>query len=103
MPVLVPPVDGCRRPGPQGRDARTGPLHGRALHRLRRAVQHRGADVSDGTPPKPRPNWSLILGLLVGVGVALAIFIPAIMTRPTPKPVSPPAATTISTSPVGLP
>ena len=52
---------------------------------------------------RDRPNWGLILGLLVGVVVALAIFIPAIMTRPSPKPTSPTATATISTSAVGLP
>ena len=59
--------------------------------------------MSDGTPPKPRPNWGLILGLLVGVGVALAIFIPAIMTRPTPKSPPPLASTSVTTSGVALP
>ncbi len=59
--------------------------------------------MSEGTPPKPRPNWGLILGLLVGVGVALAIFIPAIMTRPTPKSTTSPASTSVTTSGVALP
>jgi hypothetical protein len=57
--------------------------------------------VSDDTPPKPRPNWGLILGLLVGVGVALAIFIPAIMTRPTPKSTTP--GTLVTSSGLALP
>jgi len=34
----------------------------------------------------------LILGLLVGVGVALAILTPALMTRPSPKPASTPVS-----------
>ena len=59
--------------------------------------------MSDNTSPKPRPNWGLIFGLLVGVGVALAIFIPAIMTRPTPKSPTPLASTPVSTSAVALP
>ncbi len=61
--------------------------------------------MTDGaTTPKERPNWGLILGLLVGVGVALAIFIPAIMARPSPKPTSTLVTTPISTSAaVGLP
>ena len=59
--------------------------------------------MSDGTPPKPRPNWGLIFGLLVGVGVALAIFVPAIMTRPTPKSTTPPASTVVTSSGVALP
>ena len=59
--------------------------------------------MSDGTPPKPRPNWGLILGLLVGIAAALAIFIPAIMTRPSPKPTSPTATASSSTSAVALP
>ena len=59
--------------------------------------------MSDNTSPKPRPNWGLILGLLVGVGVALAIFIPAIMTRPTPKSTTAPASISVTTSGVALP
>ena len=57
----------------------------------------------DGTTPKPRPNWGLIFGLLVGVGVALAIFIPAIMTRPAPRSTPPLASTPVSTSAVAIP
>lgn len=45
-----------------------------------------------GTTSRQRPNWALILGLLVGVGVALAIFIPALMTRPGPKSASTPVS-----------
>ena len=57
----------------------------------------------DGTTTKQRPNWGLILGLLVGVGVALAIFIPAIMTRPAPRSTAPLASTPVSTSAVAIP
>ncbi len=57
----------------------------------------------DGTTTKQRPNWGLILGLLVGVGVALAIFIPAIMTRPAPRSTPPLASTPVSTSAVAIP
>ena len=50
--------------------------------------------MSEGnaTASRPRPNWALILGLLVGVGVALAIFIPALMTRPSPKSANTPVS-----------
>ena len=59
--------------------------------------------TDDSTTSKQRPNWGLIFGLLVGIAGALALFIPAIMTRPSPKPTSAPATTTLSTSAVGLP
>ena len=52
---------------------------------------------------RDRPNWGLILGLLVGVGVALAIFIPAIMTRPAPRSTTPLASIPVSTSAVAIP
>ena len=57
----------------------------------------------DDTSTKQRPNWGLILGLLVGVGVALAIFIPAIMTRPAPRSTPSLASTPVSTSAVAIP
>ena len=57
----------------------------------------------DGATTKQRPNWGLILGLLVGVGVALAIFIPTIMTRPAPRSTPPFASTPVSTSAVAIP
>jgi hypothetical protein len=61
--------------------------------------------VSDeaGRTAKVGPNWGVILGLLVGVVVALAIFIPAIMTRPTQTPASRGAGTPVSTTAVTLP
>ena len=60
----------------------------------------------DATTRQSRPNWALIFGLLVGVVAALALFIPAIMTRPSPKPVSTPVSTTAAvglSGPIGLP
>jgi hypothetical protein len=61
--------------------------------------------VSDeaGRTAKVGPNWGVILGLLVGVVVALAIFIPAIMTRPTPKATVQLASTPVSTNVGTLP
>jgi len=57
----------------------------------------------DRTTTKQQANWGLIFGLLVGVGVALAIFIPAIMTRPAPRSTPPLASTPVSTSAVAIP
>ncbi len=49
------------------------------------------------------PNWALILGLLVGVVVALAIFIPAIMTTLKPKPGVSPTSVPQTTGGASLP
>ena len=49
------------------------------------------------------PNWALILGLLVGVAVALAIFIPAIMTTLRPRPVVSPTSVPVTTRGASLP
>ena len=49
------------------------------------------------------PNWALILGLLVGVAVALAIFIPAIMTTLRPKTVVSPTSVPVTTAGASLP
>ena len=49
------------------------------------------------------PNWALILGLLVGVAVALAIFIPAIMTTLRPRPVVSPTSVPVTTGGASLP
>ena len=49
------------------------------------------------------PNWSLIVGLLVGVAAALAIFIPAIMTTLKPKTVASPTSVSVTTGGGSLP
>jgi len=49
------------------------------------------------------PNWALILGLLVGVAVALAIFIPAIMTTLKPNPLASPTSVPVTAGGATLP
>lgn len=60
--------------------------------------------MSSRNDSREGPNWALILGLLVGIGVALAIFIPAIMTTLKPRPVvSPPTSVSLTTGGGTLP
>jgi hypothetical protein len=49
------------------------------------------------------PNWALILGLLVGVVVALAIFIPAIMSTLKARPAVSPTNAPVTASSASLP
>jgi len=67
------------------------------LASVQRELYYRISHMTDtGSNDRARPNWALILGLLTGVAVALAIFIPALLVRPSPKPTAP--LTSISTS-----
>ena len=95
-PVVKQRRAAYERAGVQGLGSRQMAAPAR-LASVQRELYYRISHMTDtGSNDRARPNWALILGLLTGVAVALAIFIPALVVRPSPKPTAP--LTSISTS-----